>query len=151
MSPPAGHGDADENRDRFSRKALDRLLGELEQEIMQVLWEHSEVSVRDVLETVNARRESSEHLAYTTIMTIMGRLVEKRLLDRRLVGKAHSYKARQSREAFLARASEELARQLVDDFGDVAIASFVSVLQGVAPDRLARLRAKAKRHGNEST
>jgi predicted transcriptional regulator len=134
-----------------SSKALDRLLGELEQAIMDVLWQRSEGSVRDVLQTVNSCRDPSDRLAYTTVMTVMGRLVEKGLLERQLIGKAHSYRVKQTREAFLARASAELARQLVEDFGDVAIASFVSVLQGVAPERLAQLRAKAKKSGHEPT
>ena len=129
-----------------STQALKRLLGELEQDIMIVLWERREASVRDVLEALNEDRPVSRHLAYTTVMTVMSRLVDKGVLQRRLVGKAHTYTVRQTRDAFVAKASDELARQLVADFGDVAIASFVSVLRSIAPERLARLRARAKRN-----
>ena len=129
--------------DKQRRQALRRLLGELEQDIMLVLWDRRDASVRDVLELLNSRREPERQLAYTTVMTVMSRLTEKGVLERRLVGKAHTYSAMQTPEAFVAKASDELVRQLVADFGDAAIASFVSILQRVPPERLARLRAQA--------
>lgn len=130
---------------------LDKLLGELEREIMELMWTRGEASVRDLLHELNARRMEDRQLAYTTVMTVMARLAEKGLLERHLVGKAHAYKITGSREAFLARASENLASQLVADFGDAAIAGFVSVLQRVAPERLAELRRRAQRHGKGSS
>lgn len=126
---------------------LDKLLGDLEREIMELMWTCREAQVRTVLEALNARRTPDHQLAYTTIMTVMARLAEKGLLTRHLVGKAHAYRMSESREAFLARASEDLASQLVKDFGDAAIAGFVSVLQRVAPERLAEFRRQAQRHG----
>lgn len=126
---------------------VEKLLGDLEREIMEHLWQRGEVSVRDVLGLLNQQRPADRHLAYTTAMTVMARLADKGLLRRRLVGKAHHYAAALTRDAFLARSSERLARQLVRDFGDAAIASFVEVLQGVAPERLARLRQIGQPHG----
>lgn len=125
---------------------LDKLLGELEREVMEIMWARDGAIVRDVLDELNEHRTRQRRLAYTTVMTVMSRLAEKRLLQRQLVGRTHTYRASSSRDVFLARASEDLARQLLDDFGDAAIAGFVSVLEGVAPDRLAKLRRKAQRH-----
>ncbi|MBI2755917.1 MAG: BlaI/MecI/CopY family transcriptional regulator [Chloroflexi bacterium] len=123
---------------------LDRLLGGLEREIMELLWLRGETSVRDVFEALNARRSEGRQLAYTTVMTVMARLADKGLLARHLVGKAHAYRVTCSRDMFLASASENLARQLVEDFGEAAIAGFVNVLQRVAPERLAALRRRAR-------
>lgn len=130
---------------------LDKLLGELEREIMEHMWTAHQASVRDVLEGLNASRAEDRVLAYTTVMTVMGRLAEKGLLARQLVGKAHAYRVTSSREAFLAQASEHLANQLVQDFGDAAIAGFVNVLQRVAPERLAELRRRAQQHAEGSS
>ena len=126
---------------------VEKLLGELEREIMERLWERDGASVRAVLEALNARRPPDRQLAYTTVMTVMARLAEKGLLVRRLLGKAHEYAPAESREAFLARASRELARQMVADFGEAAIAGFLDVLEDVAPERLARLNASAEQRG----
>lgn len=127
---------------------LDKLLGDLEREVMEIMWARGDASVRDVFDALNAARPRGRHLAYTTVMTVMARLAEKRLLGRRLVGKAHAYAVAETREAFLARASQNLARQMVEDFGEAAIASFLTVLESVPPDRLARLRRRVQPRGD---
>ena len=43
---------------------------------MQIVWEHGRGSVRDVHEVLRAERP----IAYTTVMTVLVRLAEKRLL-----------------------------------------------------------------------
>lgn len=125
----------------------EKLLGDLEHEVMEHAWSRGELSVRRVLEELNAERPPDRHLAYTTVMTIMARLAEKGLLERRLVGKAHVYEPALTRDAFVARSSQEIARQMVADFGEAAIASFLTVLGEVAPERLARLRELGRRGG----
>ena len=64
-------------------KGVAKLLGELELEIMCIAWAHQTVTVRDVLDVLASTRP----LAYTTIMTIMGRLVDKGLLATEKQGK----------------------------------------------------------------
>jgi predicted transcriptional regulator len=126
---------------------LEKLLGDLEREIMELMWARTEGSVRDVLVELNERRETDRHLAYTTVMTVMARLAEKGLLRRRRVGKAHEYEAADTREGYLAHASQELARRMVEDFGEAAVSGFLSVLEDVAPERLMRLRRSLQRRG----
>lgn len=126
---------------------LAKLLGDLEREIMELLWTRTGGSVRDVLAALNARRPADRQLAYTTVMTVMARLAEKGLLRRRLVGKAHEYEAVDTREGFLVRASHDLARRMVEDFGEAAVAGFLSVLEDVAPERLTQLRRHLQRRG----
>jgi predicted transcriptional regulator len=129
---------------------LEKLLGDLEREIMEAMWarmvwSRSAASVREVLTEINERHPPGRQLAYTTVMTVMARLVEKGLLKRRRVGRADEYEAADTREAFLARASQDIARRMVQDFGEAAVAGFLSVLEEVAPDRLAKLRRQAQR------
>lgn len=55
-----------------------RLVGELEAEIMQRLWTCSEpVTGKELLTQFTDRA-----MAYTTLMTVLGRLVDKRLVER---------------------------------------------------------------------
>lgn len=126
---------------------LEKLLGDLEREIMELMWVRSEGSVRGILVSLNERRAADRQLAYTTVMTVMARLAEKGLLRRRRVGKAHEYEATDTREGYLAHASQELAQRMVEDFGDAAVSSFLSVLEDVAPERLTRLRRSLQRRG----
>ena len=126
-----------------SRTGAEKLLGELESEIMEILWGHERVPVRQVLEELNARRIPP--VAYTTVLTVMQRLAEKGMLDRRRVGNTDHYAARQSREEFVSESSGRIVRALVEDFGDIAIAQFLAEIERVDPARLQRLRARAGR------
>jgi predicted transcriptional regulator len=67
-------------------------LHELETEVMEEIWARGEVSVREVMEALNAGAEKER--AYTTYMTIMARLDGKGLLARRREGKTDFYTAR---------------------------------------------------------
>gem|GEM_PF-126878 len=60
-------------------------LGKLERQVLSEVWQHSEVSVRDVYLAFG------ETVAYTTIMTTLDRLFKKRLLTRRKDGRAFVY------------------------------------------------------------
>ena len=66
---------------KSSQEILENTLGALEREVMAVLWNHDEISVRDA----GARLGSS--VAYTTVMTTMDRLFKKGLLSRRKAGR----------------------------------------------------------------
>ena len=131
------------DRPAVAQQGAERHLGELEAEIMRVVWPRGEATVRDVLEALNAARE--RQVAYTTVMTVMSRLAEKGLLRRRLVGKAHHYEVAQTEEQFLHAASRRLIRSLIDDFGEVAIAEFLAELEQVEPERRRRLKRLASR------
>src|SRR3954451_4419777 len=56
------------------------LLHELEAEIMDEVWRRGECTVREVLDVLNARSDAQR--AYTTVMTVMHRLVGQGLLRR---------------------------------------------------------------------
>lgn len=130
-------------------QGVEKLLGELEAEIMGLLWDASRlITVRDVLTRINAER--THPIAYTTVMTVMARLVEKGLLERTLVGNTHEYRVALSRDEFLRRTSEQIATEMIEDFGDVAIASFVSALGRVDPKRLQELRQYLEAKGHEA-
>jgi predicted transcriptional regulator len=76
---------------------------------------------------------------YKTVMTVMNRLVDKQILLRQRVGRAYSYAPCDSREAFLARVSQNVVEGLLEDFGELAIAQFVSVVDRIDPAQLAEL------------
>ncbi len=62
-------------------------LGELEADVMTVVWEKGSATVQDVQDALEPHRP----LAYTTIMTVMSRLAEKGLLKREKDGRAYIY------------------------------------------------------------
>jgi predicted transcriptional regulator len=91
-------------------------LGPLERAVMEVVWAAPPggMQVQDVVD-----RLPSDH-AYTTVMTLLVRLVRKGLLDRHRRGRAYLYQARVTRSELAALA---MARQLedADDQPDVLL------------------------------
>lgn len=81
-------------------------LGPLEKEIMDVMWNDCPCSVREVYNRLKTDRE----IAYTTVMTVMNRLVEKGVLCRDTEKKAHVYNVCLGRR--------EVARLTVRNFFD---------------------------------
>ncbi len=111
-------------------------LGPLEARVLAVVWRSGEVTVRQVLEQI----APVHPVAYTTVMTVMGRLAVKGLLARTAAAGGHRYVATLAESEYAAQVTRRLARDLVDRFGDLALAQFAAALDQVDPERLRRLR-----------
>jgi predicted transcriptional regulator len=100
---------------------------------MDTVWRAGEaVSVRRVLDALNARRAAP--LAYTTVMTVMNRLVAKSILARHGERRSYVYEATATDAAGIA------VREVIRTHGDAAVAHFVDEARA-DPDVLSRLRA----------
>jgi predicted transcriptional regulator len=87
------------SRWRRSEDPLRAALGSLEREVMDVVWQTDETTVREV-QAVLPRR-----VAYTTVMTTLDRLFKKGFVSRSRAGRAFVYRASRTRhqtEAALA-------------------------------------------------
>jgi len=84
------------------------MLSDLEWEIIKVIWEKEEATVKDVWQTAFPQQEK----AYTTIQTYMDRMVEKKLLKKRKLGLVNLYSATIDQNTLKKRATENLARRV---------------------------------------
>ena len=89
--------------------------GTLENEILNAVWameedgiENKNISVNEVLSSINSRGNVR---AYTTVKTVMDRLVDKNLLKRQKTGKKFCYTSVESREKMAESAINKLANQ----------------------------------------
>lgn len=100
---------------------LSNLLGELEVEIMEIVWSSEQASVRDVLSCLEKRRK----VAYTTVMTVMSRLYDKKILERDLNNSgAYIYShVHKNEQDFLAAFSRKAINNLVQSFGEELVVS----------------------------
>jgi predicted transcriptional regulator len=106
--------------------------GPLEAAVMEVVWgAGGPVAVRAVVDRLNADR--TDPLAYTTVMTVMTRLAEKGVLDRRKRGREFVYEARAPDAAGLA------VKDVLKTYGDAAVAHFLDEARA-DPKVLERLR-----------
>src|ERR1035437_4957446 len=124
------------NQDNSYSLVSKKLLGSLECEVMECMWESNEATVQHVLQVISKKRP----LAYTTVMTVMGHLAEKGILTRTSEGKRYLYKVALNREEFVRTASQNMVRQTLSDFGDLAIAGFMGEISKVKPEEIEKLR-----------
>jgi predicted transcriptional regulator len=97
----------------------------LEMLCLKAMWALGEGNVKDVKEVVSRSRP----LAYTTIMTVLDRLVRKGKLARQKVGRAYVYSLKASRESMRKAA----VRELVDGFFDGSEQELMRFLSGTQP------------------
>jgi predicted transcriptional regulator len=88
---------------------------------LKALWSLGEGNVKDVLQIVMQTRS----LAYTTIMTVLDRLVRKGKVSRRKVGRAFVYKPEASRDQ-MRRAA---LREFLDGFFDGSERELIAFLE----------------------
>jgi predicted transcriptional regulator len=107
--------------------------GELE--VLQILWRQGPCTVRQVMEELNHDRPR----AYTSVMSLLNVMAEKKLLRRRPAGRAYTYTARIARQPTL--------RRMVADLVDRAFAGSTGQLVAHAleqtdpsPDELEEIR-----------
>jgi predicted transcriptional regulator len=95
------------------------MLGGLEQKIMEVLWSSSTpLKPSEVLIKVN-----NGH-AYTTIMTVLKRMADKKFVKRKLIGNTYLYQAIEDKSTYAATALEDLFARLFESYGDSLLPAF---------------------------
>lgn len=87
-------------------------LGELEREVMDLLWKSpSPLTGREVLDLLSARRD----LAYTTVTTILDRLARKDVVVRERSGRAFTYAPTVGRDELTVTLLQEVLASAGDD------------------------------------
>ena len=81
-------------------------LGWLEADVLRVVWDRGEVTVRDVYEDLREQRR----IAYTTVMSVLRNLAAKGLLEQDRSQAAYVYRPRVT--------DEEVARGILDALVD---------------------------------
>ncbi len=97
-----------------------KALSELEQEVMNVVWECGDCTVREVLERINKKKT----LAYTTIATILQRLYDKGIVARTNKDIIIYYSPKLTKENYSKGMARSFIAKFFNSFGDAAIASF---------------------------
>jgi len=125
-------------RFRFSptKDGLVKVLGPLETEIMQIIWQDERSTVKKVHRKLSAHRD----IAYTTVMTTMSRLAEKGVLTRHREGLAYVYTPAITEDDFVTMVVQQVLDGLLDDYSETAIDYMVDYLARRNPSELKRLQ-----------
>ena len=126
------------------KAGLGRVLGDIEKSVMDVLWDKGEVTGREVFEEIGRGRP----LAFTTVLTVLDRLLKKGLIRRAKRGRLFVYTAAMSKDDFVKQVSHEVLQGIMDISASSAASSFVDILYKTSPqevERLSRLIEERKR------
>lgn len=125
-----------QNTVRLTAEGLAKVLGDLEARVLRAVWALGHPSpARAVHEKV-----LQEHrVAYLTVVTVLNKLVAKRVLSRAKRGDLLHYQARMSEVEFMAHASRRVVEGILSLGSQAVAASMVDVLAEQNPDQLAEL------------
>ena len=108
---------------------------------MAAIWQLGEAKVEDVRNLQPKGRRS----AYTTLQTVMNRLVERGLLTRERRGTAFHYRARYDEADYVARTISERLASASPDARRAALVNLVGRLEAGELDDVARYATRIRR------
>lgn len=116
---------------KLGEKGLTHIFGELEAKLMEAVWALDEPSVQDVIDYLGGT------LNYKTTMTVLNRLVDKGVLQRRKAGRAFVYTPVASRDELLASVFDQMVRGMFgDDFRHIALTRMIETAESLDPQLL---------------
>ncbi|MCK4739340.1 MAG: BlaI/MecI/CopY family transcriptional regulator [Deltaproteobacteria bacterium] len=120
---------------RASDSGLGKVLGTLEEEIMNTLWELKSAKGSIIFNELLKRKK----IALTTVLTVLERLVKKGLVSKTKVQGNFHFAPVHTRDDFSAIVSREVLRGLLDMSSGNASANFVEILAETRPEELKEL------------
>lgn len=124
---------------KYDEVGLNRFFGPLEAKIMEILWEAEELSIKDVQQQLEHQDKS---VNFNTVMTVMNRLMEKGVLEKRVQGRLSLFRPIQSKKDFIEEQSKKLTENLLDEFGGIVINHMIDALKEVDQTVLEKLEQK---------
>lgn len=121
---------------RPDRPGIRKVLGDLEAEIMELIWERPAgqgTTVRDIFAVLYERRRT----AYTTVMNTMARMTRKRLLRVEKHDQAYVYYPNFTEQEFVARFVGRILEDLLVNFSGAAFERL-----DAAPDQATAAQAR---------
>lgn len=134
---------------RPDRPGIRKVLGDLEAEIMELIWARPTdqgTLVRDIFEALYERRR----IAYTTVMNTMTRLAKKNLLRTEKHDQAYIYYPNFTQEEFVSRFVGRILEDLLLNFSGATFESLAALSDSDASERAHQLLEEiARRRATE--
>ncbi|MEY8190406.1 BlaI/MecI/CopY family transcriptional regulator [Peribacillus simplex] len=123
---------------KYDEVGLNRFFGPLEANIMEYLWDNAEQSIKSVQQSL----ELDKPINFNTVMTVMNRLVEKGILEKRVEGRLSLFRPVQTKAEFLEEQSKKLTENLLDEFGGAVISHMLDAMKDADQGLIEKLEQK---------
>ena len=120
---------------RLKGAGLSKVLGPLEEEVMEALWKRDGASGRDILSEIKKYRD----IAHTTVLTVLERLAKKGLVEKKREDNNYTFTPRYTKTEFSGMVSKEVLKGVMDLSASDTLASFVDILANKNPLFLEKL------------
>lgn len=127
---------------RLSADGLAKVLGDLEVRVLRAVWELGTPAAARV---VHARVAEEHQVAPLTVITVLNKLVDKRILERQKEQDLYHYSACMTEAEFVAHASRRVVEGILSFQPEAVAASMVDVLAERDPAHLAELERLIRR------
>lgn len=120
-------------------KGSQKVLGELESKVMELLWQEGDLTVRQARDMLAKQHKD---LSFNSIMTIMNRLVEKDLLKKKDQEGLYLYTVKVSKKDFSKSVAKNIFTSILKDpsfFGATGFAELASDLDKETLDKLKKI------------
>lgn len=121
-------------------------LGELQLQVMQVVWRLGEATVAQVHQALSAERK----IAYTTVLTTMQALERRGMLDHETAGKAYLYRPLVDQDEYTEASVDKLVGDLFDGREERLLCHLLGAKRVSRSDLAAVRRMIAKSRGGKS-
>jgi predicted transcriptional regulator len=120
-------------------------ISNLEAEIMKIVWDKDEATVREVHESMLKKEvelKDSGFTPYTTVMSTMTNLADRGVLHQKRIGKTFVYTAALDKEELSRSLIETVADTLLEGASKQLIFKFLSDVQQLSTDKIEKLIKK---------
>ncbi|MBI5344701.1 MAG: BlaI/MecI/CopY family transcriptional regulator [Deltaproteobacteria bacterium] len=114
-----------------------KILGHLEQDILEVLWAGKETTGRNIFAEIKRTRD----IALTTVLTVLDRLAKKGIVKKVKGDMVYLFRPACTKEEFAREVSQDVLKDIFEISTSGAAASFVDMLADADPAELDRLFA----------
>jgi predicted transcriptional regulator len=118
-----------------SNRGIEKMVTPADRPILEALWLKGALSGREIYDEVSKRRG----LAYTTVLTLVNRMVKKGSVRRKRIGHLYVYEAVLKRDEFERDVASAVIRGIFEISPSSAVSAFVDVLSSADKNELDRI------------
>ncbi|MBM3705422.1 MAG: BlaI/MecI/CopY family transcriptional regulator [Actinobacteria bacterium] len=138
-----------ENKKKSAELGISGLnsISNLEAEIMQIVWDRGEITVREVHEIMLKKemaKKKKGFIPYTTVMSTMTTLSDKGLLKRNNAAKTYIYSAAVDRRELSKNIIKSVAEKLLNSTSNALVSKFLADNDNISVDKIKKLLDEIK-------
>ncbi len=122
----------------LSAKGFQKIFGELEAHIMEIVWNKDSISIKEVRDELEKKYKN---LSFNSVMTVMNRLVDKGLLSKKS-DRVSLYHPKIKKDELKKIIAKNILKSLVNDpqlFGGVSFVDIASDLDKKSIEKLKKI------------